>query len=109
MDFEGFGDFTTSEENIEVKKVKKYDRVWRVGEGGSVCQKPALEGGKVFFGALDGYVYCADAETGQEIWRTKLEGIVMASSPLIVNNTLFIGAYVYNHIYPIFFKFMEEL
>jgi len=96
FDFSGFGDFTTTDENIEIKKVKKYDRVWRVGEGGSVCQKPTAENGKIFFGALDGYVYCADAETGEELWRTKLDGIVMVSSPLIVGNMIFIGSYDYN-------------
>jgi len=35
----------------------------------SVESKPFLQGGKVYYGAWDGYVYCVDAKTGTTLWK----------------------------------------
>ncbi len=92
----GFSDFDVDVEEVEVKKVKKYDRIWRIKGGGSIYQKPAVQDGVMYFGAMDSYVYAVDAETGAEIWRTKLEGPIMGSCPLVRGNVIYIGSYGYD-------------
>lgn len=93
----GFSDFDMDVEEVEVKKVKKYDRVWMVKEGGgSVYQKPTVHEGIMFFGAMDSYLYAVDAETGKEIWRTKLAGMVLGSSPVIRDDVIYVGSCSYD-------------
>ncbi|NIO23140.1 MAG: PQQ-binding-like beta-propeller repeat protein [Candidatus Aenigmarchaeota archaeon] len=92
----GFSDFDVDVEEVEVKKVKKYDRIWHIKEGGSIYQKPTIHEGVMYFGAMDSCVYAVDAESGKEIWRTKLEGPVMGSCPLVRGNVIYIGSYAYD-------------
>ena len=40
-----FGDFEVDVEDVNVSKKKKYDRIWKVGFGGSVCSKPVIKDG----------------------------------------------------------------
>ncbi len=94
FDFSGFGDFEASSENIEIKKAKKFDRIWHIGKsGGSVYQKPTIENGIIYFGSLDSYVYAVESETGQEIWRVKLDEMVLGSCPVIIDDVIYIGGY----------------
>jgi len=92
----GFSDFDVDVEEVEVKKVKKYDRIWHIRGGGSIYQKPAVHEGVMYFGAMDSYVYAVNAETGEEIWRTKLDGPVMGSCPVIKGNAVYIDSYGYD-------------
>lgn len=92
----GFSDFDVDVEEVEVKKVKKYDRIWNIKGGGSIYQKPTIHEGVIYFGAMDSYVYAVDAETGEEKWRTKLEGPVLGSNPVVRDNVIYIGSYSYD-------------
>lgn len=55
----------------------------------------AVEGGRVFRGAGDGFVHALDAATGREVWKTKIahakrgESIPMA--PIASNGMVFVG------------------
>ncbi|UCC91928.1 MAG: PQQ-binding-like beta-propeller repeat protein, partial [Candidatus Aenigmatarchaeota archaeon] len=92
----GFSDFDVDVEEVEVKKVKKYDRIWYIKGGGSVYQKPTVHEGIMYFGAMDSYVYAVSAETGKEIWRKKLEGPVLGSCPVVKDNVVYVGSYGYD-------------
>jgi outer membrane protein assembly factor BamB len=71
-----------------------------------VASSPAVIGGKVYFSALTGKVYCLDAATFACLWVTDLRhtdlpknqpvdhGVTRAngwSSPLVVNNRVYVG------------------
>jgi outer membrane protein assembly factor BamB len=52
--------------------------LWSNSTGTStIYNQPAVFDGKLFVGADDKYVYCFDAETGQQIWKTnQLAGLI---------------------------------
>jgi outer membrane protein assembly factor BamB len=91
-DRESFGEFETELEDIEVKKIKKFERIWKNGFGGSVCYSKMF-GKRVYFGCMDHYVYCIDADTGEEIWRFKTDGSVLSSVSDVYNNVIYVGGY----------------
>jgi outer membrane protein assembly factor BamB len=41
---------------------------------------------------MDHYLYCLDAETGQEIWKEKVGG-AMAAQPILEDGILYVGAF----------------
>src|SRR3954463_14575558 len=51
--------------------------------------------GKIFFNTLDAYTVALDANTGQELWRTKLgeitRGETMTMAPLVVRGKVLVG------------------
>ena len=58
---------------------------------------PVEQDGKLFFGADNGYVYCLDSQTGDEVWSFKtgehILGKGIFSTPIVVNNLMYIGSY----------------
>ncbi|MCK4335379.1 MAG: PQQ-binding-like beta-propeller repeat protein, partial [Candidatus Aenigmarchaeota archaeon] len=87
----GFADFDLELEEFEVKKTKKFDRHWKVGEGGSVYNSPLVYGNTIYFGSADGHVYAVDLVTRKEKWRFKTSAKIFFSSPVIHDNVLYIG------------------
>ncbi|MBN2102374.1 MAG: PQQ-binding-like beta-propeller repeat protein [Candidatus Aenigmarchaeota archaeon] len=73
MDFD-FG-FEAKLEEIEVKRAKRFERLWQVGEGGSISYTK-LKGDVLYFGAADSYFYAVGIKTGKELWRFKAGGII---------------------------------
>lgn len=43
--------------------------VWKFKTQDPISSSPSISEGKVFFGSWDGYLYCLDVNTGQEIWK----------------------------------------
>jgi outer membrane protein assembly factor BamB len=64
----GFADFETELEEFEVKKTRKWDRVFRLGEGGSFCFTLMHEG-VIYATCGDHYVYAIDGKNGRELWK----------------------------------------
>jgi outer membrane protein assembly factor BamB len=93
--FEGLesSDFDVDLQEIEVKKVKKFDRIWNIGMGGSINQRILVHEGVVYFGSMDYNVYAVDADTLEELWRFRTSGIIMESSPVIDDGILYIGSF----------------
>ena len=60
----GFEEFSTELEDFQMKKVRKFDRLWKVGDGGSIDQKLLLHGGLLYFGCCDHNVYAISAADG---------------------------------------------
>jgi outer membrane protein assembly factor BamB len=101
-------DFDLELEDVEVRKTKKFDRIFRIGFGGSIDQKPALVNGVIYFGALDYNIYAVDADTGKEVWRFRTNGPIMESSPVIFENVMYIGSFDFN-LYALNIKNGEEI
>ncbi len=88
--FEGFdtSDFDVDVEEVEVKRVKRFERLWEIGTGGSICYTRIHEG-MVYFGAADKYFYAVDLETGKELWRFATGGIIMGRAEIAGDKVFF--------------------
>ena len=55
----------------------------------------AYANGKIFYNTLDNYTVAVDADTGQEVWKTKLgdinRGESMTMAPLVVKDKVLVG------------------
>ena len=55
----------------------------------------AYANGRIFYNTLDDRTVAVDANTGQEVWKTKLgdinKGETMTMAPLVVNNKVLVG------------------
>ncbi len=91
MEFHGFetADFDVELEDVQVRKVKKFDRVWSATPGGSIVRTTLFDG-ILYWGAFDGYLYALDIDDRKIIWKKKL-GILLDSSPVYSNRRLYIG------------------
>ncbi|MGO4524616.1 methanol/ethanol family PQQ-dependent dehydrogenase [Microvirga sp. 2MCAF35] len=60
-----------------------------------VNRGPAFVNGRLFFTTLDAHVVAVNAETGEEVWKTKLgdinRGETMTMAPLVVKNKVIVG------------------
>ncbi|UCF79198.1 MAG: PQQ-like beta-propeller repeat protein [Candidatus Eiseniibacteriota bacterium] len=65
---------------------------WKRTFRGAVTSSPTVAGGKVYFGCRDGYLYCLDAETGEQEWKFPA-GAGIGSSPLVSNGKVLVGSY----------------
>jgi outer membrane protein assembly factor BamB len=60
----------------------------RTGKG--IISSPVVSEGRVYFGAYDGVLYCLNADTGEVKWANPCCDWI-GSSPLIVNDAIYIG------------------
>lgn len=89
-----FDDFSVEMGEYEVKKTKKFDRLWRITGGGSIDQHPLVYNDRVYFGCMNHNVYCLEAATGKLVWKFKAEDrIGVISSPIVHRGILYIGSY----------------
>ncbi len=91
-------EFSTEIGEIEVKKVRQFDRMWKTGAGGSIGQKLLIYRGKVYFGSANRNLYCVDARTGKEVWKYRTDGFILLSSPVSWKGKIIVGSYD-RHIY----------
>ncbi len=56
-------------DSLTAYSIEDGEQVWRFYADGPVRVAPAAWDGKVYFASDDGYLYCLDAETGEEQWR----------------------------------------
>src|SRR5688500_1956426 len=78
----------------------KYDpKADRASQGVACCdvvnRGAAYADGKVFFNTLDGHAIAVDAQTGGEVWKTKLGDIIrgetITMAPLVVKGKVLVG------------------
>jgi len=91
--FEGFesSGFETELEDVTVKRTKKFDRLWRIGQGGSICLSELHEG-VLYFGAADSYFYAMDADSGKLLWQFRADGIIMGK-PFVKKGIVYFTCY----------------
>ncbi len=91
-----FEDFSTEMEDFEVKKTKQFDRVWKVGPGGSMCCIPLEHDGTIYFSCCNFNVYAVNAATGDLKWKYKTKGRIVHSSPVFWEGMVFVGSFDHN-------------
>jgi PQQ-dependent dehydrogenase (methanol/ethanol family) len=78
----------------------KYDPKPAASAQGVACcdvvnRGAAYANGRVFYNTLDNYTVAVDAESGQEVWKTKLgeinKGETMTMAPLVARNKVIVG------------------
>jgi PQQ-dependent dehydrogenase (methanol/ethanol family) len=61
----------------------------------TVNRGPTFAGGRIYFNTLDASAVAVDAETGREVWKTKLgstnAGETMTMAPLVTKDKVFVG------------------
>ena len=92
----GFEDFSIEMGDFKVKRVGEFERIWKIGPGGSIIQKPLIKDGILYFGSCNQNLYAVDVNTGALIWKFKTEGIIMESHPKYWNNSIYFGSFDYN-------------
>jgi outer membrane protein assembly factor BamB len=63
---------------------------WQYDAHGSVAASAAVSGGRVFVATLNGRVMALEASDGSRVWEATLGGVI-ASSPAVAGDTLFVG------------------
>lgn len=59
--------------------------------GGTYYQsKPTASDGKLYFGSPAGFLYCVDADTGEELWKFEMGGAISVG-PAIENGMVYAG------------------
>ncbi len=65
---------------------------WTFKTNGPIVGSPAIAGGVVFIGSLDGSMYAIDQETGQQKWKTEPTDSI-ASSPAVADGMVYYLSY----------------
>jgi len=91
-----FDDFSVELEDFEYKQVKKFDRIFNLGEGGSFTQEPCIHNGIAYLACLDRNVYAINAENGEPVWRFEASAPFATCSPVMHENVIYIGGYDHN-------------
>jgi outer membrane protein assembly factor BamB len=92
----GFDDFSVEMEDFTLRRTRKFDRIWRISEGGSMCCIPLIHDGILYFGSCNFNIYAIDVRTGELVWKFKTFGILFESSPVYWNGMIFAGSYDHN-------------
>jgi len=60
----------------------------------AIWASPLIAGERLYVASMDHYLYCLDAESGEMVWKTKLEG-AMAATPTLdeERNRLYVGTF----------------
>jgi outer membrane protein assembly factor BamB len=79
--FESFdsADFDIELEDFEVKRKKKFDRIWQWSLGGSVPAHKESEG-IIYMSSTDMHVYAVDSTTGKILWKFRSGGVIFGSA-----------------------------
>jgi outer membrane protein assembly factor BamB len=66
-------------------------QVWRYDVPDGVLVRPALDAGRVYFGARDGYCYALERGGGRLVWKRDVGGPVVAA-PCLCGDRLYVAA-----------------
>ena len=98
MDDAGFGfeEFSVEMGDYEVRQTGMFDRLWKIGTGGSICGLVLEHDGTVYFGSCNYNVYAVDARTGRLLWKFRTKERVINSSPVFWGGRIYVGSFDYN-------------
>lgn len=77
--------------NPDIAPGAAFNASWSFSTGGSVVMAPAVSGGVVYAGSMDGCLYAIDASSGHLIWSFAADNQVM-SEPLVTGGQVFFGS-----------------
>ncbi len=80
---------------------------WQYQVAGKIQSTPTLSGDKVIFTCRDGNIYCLDANSGTEEWIFNT-GQWSDSSPLIINNLVYVVAYDQDFLGKLYCLYLES-
>ncbi|MBN2330865.1 MAG: PQQ-binding-like beta-propeller repeat protein [Candidatus Aenigmarchaeota archaeon] len=92
----GFDEFSVEMGDFEMRKVKEFERVWKIGYGGSLTTSMVPYGGLIYFGCADFFVYAIDPANGRLVWKFRTEGSIAEGSPTIHEGVLYVGSFDQN-------------
>jgi len=94
MDFDGlsFDDFLVEMEDFEVRKTRRFDRIWKIGFGGSISSTPIITDEAVYFGAWDWYIYALRKKDGSVRWKFRGDG-GFGFGQALENGVIYAGSY----------------
>lgn len=79
-----------SEESVaEAPPPAEGAELWSFSARHRVIVRPALAGGRVIFGAMDGYTYAVDARTGAQAWEARR--VTVEGSPVVAERRAIVG------------------
>lgn len=64
--------------------------IWRLQTGGAVNASPALDGGTLFVGSMEGSLYALNGSTGEPLWKGQTGGPVC--SPAVADGLVYVGS-----------------
>ncbi len=81
---------------LETGSVEAYDaatgkRRWSASTSNVDASCPAVDGGSVYVGSTDGFVYALNASTGSPLWKAKT-GDQIYSSPAVSGGVVYVGS-----------------
>ncbi|MBN2042471.1 MAG: PQQ-binding-like beta-propeller repeat protein [Candidatus Aenigmarchaeota archaeon] len=88
----GFGDFEIELEDIRITKTMTFVRGFEPTAGGSIASSPKIWNNMIHFGSLDTNCYALTSH-GEEIWRTKLGGMITWANPIFWKDFVMYGTY----------------
>ena len=96
--------YITDEGKLTALDIATGQQKWSLGDGGFTTTAPVIAGNVVYFASTSlgpaipfvtepdsgGYIYAVDAQTGQQLWRYKVNGLIYYS-PVISDGILYYG------------------
>ncbi len=92
----GFDEFSVEMGDFEMKRTKEFDRVWKIGYGGSITTSLVPYEGLIYFGCADFFMYAINPADGSLVWKFRTEGSIAEGSPTIHEGILYIGSFDQN-------------
>ncbi len=89
----GFDEFSVEMEDFTIKRTRKFDRIWKVSDGGSMCCIPLIHDGVIYFGCCNHNLYAVNVRTGKLLWKYKSSDLFFESSPVYWEGMIFAGSY----------------
>ena len=87
-----FDDHSVEMGDFEITRVKEFERVWKIGYGGSISTSLIPYKGLLYFGCADFFVYAINPNDGTLVWKFKTEGSIAEGSPLLQEGVLYVGS-----------------
>jgi len=80
-----------TESQITRSTVGRLGAAWHIQVGSGATSTPAVADGTVYFGGWDGFVYAADATSGELRWKTRAGKLFVRNTPLVTDDRVYMG------------------
>lgn len=90
------GEFMTEMSDYDIRKVRRFERIWKIGYGGSISSTPLYHKGVIYFGCADQNVYALEAASGRMLWKFRTQGGIILSYVKEHGGNLYFGSFDHN-------------